>query len=384
MRSGVGVAVASVAAEDVSRLSDSELATSIEEERGWIDALEADCARRLAVFTERRAYLSSGAPDAVAWLKEVGRMSGGAAADRVRVAEKLDQLPTMSSALRQGDISFGQAAVIARAAEDVGAEAASKLAELAIAAAARLGPGELRQYTDRLQCELNREAFEKDRRKAFERRRCDIGQAPDGMFDLDGRFSADDGALIHRAIDALVGEPAADDQRTPRQRRADAVAEMARRALAGGGDLGLGGERAQLVVVAPLSTLRREAGAPPGEIDWQFPVPAETLRRLSCDSTLVPAVVDDHGDPLHLGRAVRTMPPAVRRALALKYKGCGFPSCVRPLAWCDGHHIKHWADGGETSKDNGVPLCGHHHRLVHEGGWKLERGPGGDLVAVPP
>ncbi len=45
--------------------------------------------------------------------------------------------------------------------------------------------------------------------------------------------------------------------------------------------------------------------------------------------------------------------------------GCG-------SRFTDAHHVRHWADGGETSPGNCILLCRHHHRLVHEGGWRIE------------
>ncbi|MFW6200514.1 MAG: HNH endonuclease signature motif containing protein, partial [Gemmatimonadota bacterium] len=73
----------------------------------------------------------------------------------------------------------------------------------------------------------------------------------------------------------------------------------------------------------------------------------------------------------------RTISPALRRALEVRDRGCRFPGCG--LRFTDGHHVEHWADGGETRLDNLILLCGFHHRLVHEGGWRVERwGRGGE------
>ena len=75
-------------------------------------------------------------------------------------------------------------------------------------------------------------------------------------------------------------------------------------------------------------------------------------------------------DVLDVGRRTRTIPPALRRALEVRDRGCRFPGCG--LRFTDGHHVKHWADGGETTLDNLILLCRFHHRLVHEGGWRVE------------
>jgi len=108
-------------------------------------------------------------------------------------------------------------------------------------------------------------------------------------------------------------------------------------------------------------------------------VTAETSRRIACDCSIVGIVEDEAGEPLSVGRKTRSIPPALRRALRSRDKGCRFPGCTHSY-FIDGHHIKHWADGGETSMDNLVQLCRHHHRLVHEGGFGCERLGDGRIV----
>jgi hypothetical protein len=69
----------------------------------------------------------------------------------------------------------------------------------------------------------------------------------------------------------------------------------------------------------------------------------------------------------------------MRRALKARDKNCRFPGCTHQH-FIDGHHIKHWADGGDTSLDNLVQLCRFHHRLVHEGGFACEKNQDGKVV----
>lgn len=97
-------------------------------------------------------------------------------------------------------------------------------------------------------------------------------------------------------------------------------------------------------------------------------VSAETLRRVACDCGLV--AVSGEGEALNIGRRARSIPPAIRRALMLRDRGCAFPGCTH-AAFLHGHHIKHWLHGGETSLGNLVMLCTFHHHLVHEGGWTV-------------
>jgi hypothetical protein len=101
-------------------------------------------------------------------------------------------------------------------------------------------------------------------------------------------------------------------------------------------------------------------------------VTAETSRRIACDCSTLKLVEDENDEPLSIGRKSRVIPPAMRRALRSRDEGCRFPGCTNH-SYIDGHHIEHWADGGETSLRNLVQLCRYHHRLVHEGGFACEK-----------
>jgi hypothetical protein len=75
---------------------------------------------------------------------------------------------------------------------------------------------------------------------------------------------------------------------------------------------------------------------------------------------------------LSVGRKTRTIPPALRRALRSRDRGCRFPGCTSSCS-VDAHHVEHWANGGQTSLENLVELCRHHHRLIHEGGYTVTK-----------
>lgn len=112
-------------------------------------------------------------------------------------------------------------------------------------------------------------------------------------------------------------------------------------------------------------------------------ISAETVRRLACDASIFRVVDGENGEPLNIGRKSRLIPPALRRALRMRDDGCRFPGCTHKY-FVDGHHIKHWADAGETSLDNLALLCRHHHRLVHEQGFGCERLPDGQIRFTNP
>ena len=103
-------------------------------------------------------------------------------------------------------------------------------------------------------------------------------------------------------------------------------------------------------------------------------VSAETSRRLCCDAAVVQVARGPEGEVLDVGRRTRTIPPALRRALEIRDGGCRFPGCG--IRFCEGHHIVHWADGGETKLSNLVLLCRFHHRAVHEEGFSVKVVPG--------
>ena len=88
--------------------------------------------------------------------------------------------------------------------------------------------------------------------------------------------------------------------------------------------------------------------------------------------------------PLDIGRS-RTIPGQIRRAVLLRDRHCAWPHCGRPAAHCDIHHLKHQADGGETSVQNCVLLCQYHHDIaIHRHGWTLALHPDGTTEARSP
>ena len=101
-------------------------------------------------------------------------------------------------------------------------------------------------------------------------------------------------------------------------------------------------------------------------------LPLENVKRLCCDGHTVILGEDESGEPLNIGRKTRTVPTAVKRALVARDRRCAFPGCEHKR-FVDAHHVRHWSAGGETSLDNLMLLCSQHHKLVHEGGFAIER-----------
>jgi hypothetical protein len=128
----------------------------------------------------------------------------------------------------------------------------------------------------------------------------------------------------------------------------------------------VGGERPHVMITVPLDALRHTRGGT-GTLHHAGVVPSSLARRMACDAKVIPVVMGGASEPLDIGRATRVIPPAIRRAVVLRDGGCRFPGCDRPQAWCDAHHVLHWADGGSTALSNLLLLCRAHHRSVHEG-----------------
>ena len=164
------------------------------------------------------------------------------------------------------------------------------------------------------------------------------------------------------AGDDGVGPSGADD-RTPAQRRADALGEICRGWLDRSDRPVVAGERPHMSVTVPLAVLVGSEGA--GELDQTGTIDRETVRRLACDASVTRIVLGARSEPLDVGRRTAVVPPSIRRAVLLRDRHCRFPGCDRPKSWCDAHHVRHWADGGETSVGNLLLLCRRHHTLVH-------------------
>ena len=161
------------------------------------------------------------------------------------------------------------------------------------------------------------------------------------------------------------------------QQQADALALLAETALHHGIDPGAPGERYQVVVHVDAAVLADPDQAGQSVLEDGLRVPAGTSQRLACDASRVVMRHDADGRLLEVGARTRTIPPAIRRALHHRDRGCRFPGCG--VRFGQGHHIRHWAQGGPTTLSNLAMLCRRHHRAVHEEGYQVERQPDGEL-----
>lgn len=120
-----------------------------------------------------------------------------------------------------------------------------------------------------------------------------------------------------------------------------------------------------MTVLVDLNTLETASGELAELLLTGAAITPETARRIACDAKLARVGVAGDSAPLDVGRSVRTVTPAQRKALIVRDRGCRFPGCDRPASWCDAHHILHWVRGGLTDLCNLILLCRHHHTLIH-------------------
>ncbi|MEU7923779.1 DUF222 domain-containing protein [Micromonospora sp. NPDC049801] len=356
-------------------------------------ALQLTLVRELDGRGIARAHGASGT---AVWLRERLRLTIPAARRLVDLAAALDNGHNggVRQALADGNITAEQARVITDTVTTVhdsaGSTAADKAVGVLIEWAGQFDPTLLRRLSTRILDHVApdvaeaaaKAALEADARRADRDRHLTVSEQTDGRLRLAGTLDVETAGLLRAAIDPLSGPSGPDDTRTPGQRRHDALADVCRLALRTGDLPANGGEPAQIVVTTGYDALSQQLGA--GTLDTGLSLTPQTVRRLACDAAILPAVLGGNGQPLDVGRQRRLITGPLRRALVLRDRGCAFPGCDRPPRWCDAHHVRHWADGGDTCLTNAVLLCGHHHRHVHKGEWTVRLGSDGRPMFVPP
>ena len=343
-----------------------ELEAQITELAGHLNAANYRWLTLIAEFDRRQGWSDGKLPSCAHWLNFKCGLNLGAAREKVRVAHALEGLPKIAASMGRGELSYSKVRALTRVAEPATEETLLMIALHGTAShVERLVSGYRRAQQAE---ELSREAQQQANRSV------NYWFAQDGSLVLQARLPAVAGALVVKALEAAleslpVKEISAAVEEERRMgypaRRADALAAVAEDYLAHGQCCSSSADHYQVVVHVDAETLR-EHSAGRCEIEQGPSIPAETVRRLSCDSGLVRVIENEQGEPLDVGRKTRTIPPAIRRALNGRDGGCRFPGCTH-RRYVDAHHVEHWADGGETKLSNLVTLCRWHHRLVHEG-----------------
>ena len=371
----------------------------------------------LGELDKRDLGVESGAPSTQAWLTASQRMRPQDAKRDVVLARLMRQAEpdpaaaghpeddmvegaAVRSGLAAGDLSVEQAGCVAVALDELPSDASPStrvLAERLLVDEASLhGPAALSGLGHRILERIDPDAADRRlaemlaREEREARRLCSATRFADGHGSVFYRLRVPigDDVFIWPVLDTLAAPDPADhttgrDERSPQQRLADAFVECFRRVSLEGGLPSAGGDRPRAVVTIGLEQLRQGLGCGTF-VDTGDQLSVTAMRLLCCDAQVVPTVLGGAGQVLDLGRARRTFDGPIRLAVISRDRGCVHPGCTRPARWCDVHHVIPWWSGGKTSLDNGVLLCGFHHRLYDIGTWAIRFASDGIPEAVPP
>ena len=392
--------------DDGPELPLRELEARIAELAGHLNAANHRWLHLIAEFDRRNGWSDGLTQSCAHWLSWKCGLELGAAREKVRVARALEGLPQIDAAMARGELSYSKVRALTRVATPA---TEPTLLNVALHGTTHHVEQLVRQFRRVQEVEeVSREA------RQHASRRLTYFHDDDGSLIVKLQLPAEGGALLLKALEAAMADAplpplgdassshSAGDFDNSREtsggagappgagaamidpttflngdrpgwsaRRADALVAMAESYLKHGAAALNGGERHQIVVHVDQCTLN-ERGAGRCEIEDGPALPIESARRLACDASVVEITEDERGEPLDVGRRTRSIPPSLRRALKSRDQGCMFPGCGH-RRFVDGHHIEHWAAGGETRLSNLVSLCRFHHRAVHEGGVRIER-----------
>ena len=375
-----------------------QLGDDITELAAHIDAATFRWLELIHEFDECQGWAGDGIKSCAHWLNWKCGLGLNSARERVRVAHAIQQLPHTREAFREGRLSYSKARAITRVASPGNETVLLNIAHHGTAWHVERAANAYRRGK-RLEW-LEREKHRHDLREL------NWMYDDDGCLVMNARFTPEQGAIVRQAVESVMQEMFEErknvsaetsvhespsllkSQPTPHaSRRADALARIAEGWMTQAG-ANAGGDRFVINVHTDLETLRVDGSGAESEIEDGKNVSAETSRRLACDASVVQWLnrlgsTPSGIEPLSVGRKTRTIPPSIRRALQRRDLGCRFPGCTC-VRFVDAHHIHHWADGGETRMDNLVLLCRHHHRLVHEGGFRLLKTLSGELQFTLP
>jgi len=348
--------------------------------------VEAATARLLDLIREfdARGGWGNGFRSCAHWLSWRVGLDPGAAREKVRVARALGTLPLLAQALARGELSYAKARALTRV--------ATPETEERLLGVGRAGTAAHVERIVRGWRRVDRQAEARETARQHASRALHVYEDEDGTVVVRGRLTPEVGALLLRAL-AAAGETlyqrsrrertfnapadASTEAPTLAQQQADALALLAETALRHELDPGAPGDRYQVVVHVDAPVLADPEQPGQSVLEGGTHVSAETSRRLACDASRVVMRHDQGGRLLEVGARTRTIPPALRRALQHRDHGCRFPG--RGLPPGEGHHVRHWAEGGPTTLSNLALLCRRHHRAVHEEGYQVDRLPDGEL-----
>jgi hypothetical protein len=280
------------------------------------------------------------------------------------------------------------------AADDL-ADAAAQLATLAPTMSVERLAARARELRDDLDS-----AGVRDRERMLrDKRYLTLTPLTNGMTHLSGLLDPASAAIVSAAYDAATSprrggprfvdselqeraERLVADERSLGQIALDTFVDLIRIGTEADPGRLLGARRHAVRVLVTDRDLRERRG-PAFIHDQTEAVSIATAEQHICDTGIVPIHFADDGEPLRLGVTRRLFSAKQRDALAARDGGCRFPNCDRPASWCEAHHRIPWKHGGPTDTRDGILLCRHHHMLIHDNGWRIDRDPVHGFVAIP-
>ena len=353
--------------------TDSYTAQDLDDTICQLQGIEAAVRRRLlafvAAYDRKEAWRADGASSMAAWLCYRLNLDHASAAEMVEVAHALDELPAIAATYGDGRLSWDQLRHLVRlAAPENDADYAERAPEWPAKS--------IQRAARRLQATRRRQADdEHDRRFLWLRH-----EGPTGALRIRGRLPAAEGAVVKAALERLASKMPTrpDGVHEPFDARcADALVGVASARIASDTDA----DRATVVLHVDASVLDGDDGA--AELEDGPALSAETARRLTCDGRIQTLLHGRDGSPIGIGRTSRNVPPWLYRQVRHRDQTCRWPGCSRRHL-VNAHHIDPWIPHGRTDLDNLCLLCRYHHRLVHEGGWKVRGDPSGELIFLRP
>jgi hypothetical protein len=329
--------------------------------------LEAERLRCIAELDRRRKSAADGHLSTATWMADRLGVSFAAATQQVRTARAVEEMPSARQALGSGELSASAVRVLVEAKQEQ-PEAFAESESLLVQAARNLSVRQLQSTVVHWSQNVDERAAEERAKRLRERRQFRIAPCLSGMVRVDGELDPETGQTVLTALRSIMDRESrsrSGDARSADQRRADALGEICWQWLGRGDRPTVAGERPHVVVTVGLDDLR--AGRGTAELDEAGPVDVGAARRLACDASVTRVVLSSRSEPLDVGRRTPVVPAALRRAVVVRDRRCRFPGCDRPAPWCDAHHVRHWADGGETKLANLVLLCRPHHGIAHNG-----------------
>jgi hypothetical protein len=321
----------------------------------------------IADFDDREAWRADGAHSMAHWLRFAHSFSERSARDFVDAARQLVSLPKIKAAFKEGSLSWDQLRPLASfATPEMDAQLAREAPEWS--------PSALEDEARRRR-RIERDEAAKTHSDRSVKRRWDRDR---GRLRVWADLPYDQGATFEKTIDGIAERAKASGSDEPMAAlRADALTEVC--------SSWLGGERhadrATVVVHVPEKELAAVRGM--GELENGVLLASETVRRLACDARVQMIVESEDGRPIGVGRVTRVVPQWLMRSLRQRDRCCRFPDCERD-SWLYAHHQQHWSRGGRTDVDNLLLVCGYHHWLLHEGGFRVEGDPDGELIFYRP